>query len=256
VTRPWIKEEADFAGLAPERQANIEIVSSAYASMLAGKAYLTMPVTTGRRFYEVLEAHGAADLDALLKASPDVLREEIILPNIAESVALAERVAARIGLPLVVPGVFEARRQRWSQDEYMCLWMRLITGSVREVHLCDVWEYSNGGAAEYARAILIRHRCLPDRDAPMSVFDAAGEPVAIERGAGLLSSAIADLGRRGFGTAPLRRELSRLAGLAAMLAHSDRHGYAELTAHTGPVDCWAVVDAARAVDVPAVYTLS
>ncbi len=257
VPTPWTKEERDFASFPPDRQANIEIVSSAYASMLSasGRAYLTMPVTSGRRFYEVLEAHGASTLDELLKVSPDALREEIILPNIAESVALAETVAARIGIPLVVPGVFEARRQRWTQDEYMCLWMRLITGSVSQVHLCDGWEFSNGGAAEFARAILIRHRCLPGRDEPMAVLDARGEAVGIEDGAELLSRAVRDLRARGFPTAPLGRELARLGGFAAMVAHGDRHEWGFHAAHAGGFDPWRVVEACRAAGASPHYAL-
>ena len=258
VPTPWTKEERDFAAFPPDRQANIEIVSSAYASMLSasGRAYLTMPVTSGRRYYEVLERHGATGIDGLLKAAPDALREEIILPNIAESVALAEAVAARIGIPLVVPGVFEARRQRWTQDEYMCLWMRLITGSVGEVHLCDGWEYSNGGAAEFARATLVRHACLPGREARMDVYDHLGRSVAIEEGCERLAAASSDLRRRGFATEALDRELSRLSGFAAMVAHGDRH---EWSRHVGPVgafDWRPCVAAVAAVGVTPCYSLS
>ena len=176
------REDIDFAGMAPDRQANVEIVSSAYASIPGHKAYLTMPVTTGRRYYEVLDRHGVRTVAELEAGRPGALRDEVILPNIEEANALAERVLGRTALPLVVPGVFEARKQRWGQEEYMCLWMRLITGRVREVHLSDGWEYSNGGAAEFARAILIRHRALEGRDGEavdVILRITPGEPVRV-----------------------------------------------------------------------------
>lgn len=249
-----LKEEADFAGFAPDRQACVEIVSSAYASMAGDKAYLTMPVTTGRRYYDVLDRHGAATVAELEALRPGALREEVILPNIAEANALAARVSGRTALPLVVPGTFEARRQRWTQDEYMCLWMRLITGPVREVHLSDGWEYSNGGAAEFARAILIRMRCIDGRLGDMAVLDHLGDPVGLDAGCAMLGSAIADLRRRGHRTDGLARELGRLAGFAAMILHGDR---ATWSAHVrGPFDGWPAIRAAQAAGAPIHYALS
>lgn len=250
-----LKEEADFARMPPERQANIEIVSSAYASVLGARSYLTMPVTTGRRFYEVLDRHGARDLAALESARPGALREEVILPNLAEADALAAAILGRAGFPLVVPGVFEARKQRWGQEEYMVLWMRLITGSVREVHLSPGWAYSNGCAAEYARAILIRHRAVEGREAPMAVLDEAGAPVPLHRGAGLLRDAILDLRRRGHPTEGLSRELGRIAGFAMLLAHEDRHGWARHTANAADVEPWEALDAARQAGAVPAYGL-
>lgn len=248
------REELDFAAMTPERQANIEIVSSAYASMPGHKAYLTMPVTSGRRYYEVLDHHGVKTVAELEARKPGALREDVILPNIAEANELAERIVGRTALPLVVPGVFEARRQRWTQEEYMCLWMRLIVGPIREVHLSDGWEYSNGGAAEFARAILIRFRCIDERPGDMQVYDHTGDVMTLERGCSMLATSIEDLRGRDYGTDGLSRELGRLAGFAAMLLHEDR---ATWKAHVAePFDGRVAMLAARRVGATMHYALA
>lgn len=126
----WTREEQWFQAMPPERQANIEIVSSAYASLFADKAYFTMPVTTGRRYYDVLDRYGVKSVDELERIRPGALREEIILPNIEEGKNFASKIREDHELDaIVVPGVFEARKQRWSQEEYMVLWLRFITAS-------------------------------------------------------------------------------------------------------------------------------
>ena len=252
---PATKEERDYLAFPPDRQANVDVVGTAFAAVPGPKSYLTMPVTTGRRFYAVLEAHDVRSLDHLLRVAPAALREEIILPNIAGSVEAARGISARSAYPLVVPGVFEGRAQRWSQSEYMCLWMRLITREIREVHLLDGWEYSNGGAQEYARAILLRHACLDARREPMSVLDERGEPVPMERGAGMLADAVLDLRQRGFDAPDLVRELSRLGGFAAMLAWGDRHEWGRHVGPVGHLDAWAVVDACRSGGAVPHYSL-
>lgn len=253
---PMVREEIDYEALPQERRDNLDVVASAYASVRAPLAYLTMPVTTGRRYYEVLDRHGVLDVAALEAASPGALRDEVILPNVAESVALGEAIAARTGTVVVVPGVFEARRQRWSQVEYMCLWLRLITRDVVALHLSPDWAYSNGGAVEYARATLVRHGALPGREAPMSVLDHEGGDVPLDVGVVALLAAAADLASRGHDASVLRREAGRLAGFAAMLAHDDRHAWAHATRHAPLPDCMAVARLAVAAGVTPHHALT
>jgi len=251
-----LREELDFLALPPERQANVDVVASAYASMLGDKAYLTMPVTTGRLLYDVLDAYGVKSIAELESFRPGALREEIILPNIEGSLNHAKAVASRTGLPLVVPGVFEARKQRWTQVEYMVLWLRFITTSVAELHLCRDWEYSNGGAIEFTRAILIRHRCVESRDGPMRVYDHAGDQVDIVQGAARLRAAITDLKRRGHDVSVLVRELGRIGGFAASLAFGDSRQYRFHTSIAGPINEISVIADAMAVGADLHFNLA
>lgn len=245
----WLREEKVYAGLPADRQANIEVVSSAYASLFAQKAYLTMPITTGKRFYDILDRYGARTVEELEQKRPGALREEIILPNIEAGRLLAEGIRAHEDVPaLIVPGVFEARSQRWTQDEYMVLWLRVITSTIRELYLSPDWEYSNGGAVEFARAVLLQFRCIDGHDNRLSIYDHRGEPVSLKQGADKLTSAIKDLGNRGYDVDSLKVELGRLAGLVAMLYHAEQHTWAHhtLRVHVPSFD-WSIVDAAQSV---------
>jgi hypothetical protein len=220
------REEQWFQDLSSDRQANIEIVSSAYASVFADKAYLTMPVTTGRRYYDVLDRYGVKTVAELEQKLPGALRNEIILPNIEEGMILAAKIQCEQNEDaLVVPGVFEARKQRWSQEEYMVLWLRFITDSAQSLYLTEGWEYSNGGAIEFTRALAKQYRfvgTLTHFDSwsirAMVIYDHAGNEVEVVGAAAKLVEAICDLTTRGFDTATLRRELGLIGGLTWYMA--------------------------------------
>ncbi|OGG47544.1 hypothetical protein A2671_00645 [Candidatus Kaiserbacteria bacterium RIFCSPHIGHO2_01_FULL_49_13] len=248
----WNREQIAFASLTPDRQANIEIVLSAYHSVFVDKAYLTMPVSTGKRFYDVLERYGVRNVEELEKKRPGALREEIIVPNLEDGKKFAERFGRR-DVALIVPGIFEARKQKWSQDEYMILWLRLITSSVKELHLSEGWEYSNGGAMEFVRGLHIQFRFLEEREDRMPLYDHKGNPVTIEEGAAKLAAAIGDLDRRGFDSQELRQKLSLIAGIALYLNDrlTSRHEYHLHS--TYPFDWQKVVAAAENLKVPIVH---
>jgi len=213
--REGLDEEKAFKDLPLDRQANIEIVSSAYTSVFCEKAYLTMPVTTGKRFYDILDRFGVKTIDELEKKMPGALREEIILPNTEEGRVLANRIQPQISHAVICPGVFEGRKQKWSQEEYMILWLRLITSSASSVYLSDGWEYSNGGARELVRSLAIHYGIVGGRGLfnDFRVYDHLGNEVEVIGAAWKLASAIKDLDKRGFDTNVLRRELASVAGI-------------------------------------------
>jgi hypothetical protein len=101
-------------GLPEDRLTNIEIVSSAYASVIGNKAYLTMPITTGERYYKVLDRYHVRDVETLEWLWPGALLEEIILPNLEEGKIFAQKLAPEIDAMLICPGIFEARKQHWT----------------------------------------------------------------------------------------------------------------------------------------------
>lgn len=249
----WRREEEIFRSLSEDRKANIEIVFSAYRSVAADKAYLTMPVTTGKRFYDVLDHYGVKNIEELEKKKSGALREEIILPNIEEAKHFSETLSGN-KLPLVVPGVFEALKQRWSQDEYMILWLRLITSSIKELWLSDGWEYSNGGAIEFCRGVMIQFRFVEGREDRLPIYDHNGNIVDLVEGAWKLATAIKDLARRGHETTKLRVELGQVVGIAAYLYDqlTDRQEWA---LHTGGVsfDSSSAIRAAQSVNAPIAF---
>ena len=244
------REEELFQALPEDRKANIEIVYSAYDSCTLPFAYLTMPVTTGKRFYDTLDRYGVKSIDELEAKRKGALRDEIIIPNIEEAKHFAKKVSA--AFPLIVPGIFEARKQRWNQDEYMILWLRLLTNKVRELHLSEFWEYSNGGAIEFCRAMMLHYRFTDEREELFQVFDHHGEPLRLTRGVEILSSSIKDLEIRGHDTSKLRKELGQLAGIAMYLNDhtTDRHTYYFHTRQSGYEDLLKAISSVETLGVP------
>lgn len=245
----WRREEEIFRSLPEDRQANIEVVCSAYQSVMADKAYLTHPITSGKRYYDILDQYGVKSIKELENKKSGALREEIILPNISEAKQFAETVEG-LTLPLIIPGIFEARKQRWGQEEYMILWLRVLTGSVKELWLSEDWQYSNGGAMEFCRGLMLQLRFIEERAHRLLIFNHKGDRVDLSEGASKLSSAIKDLTVRGHDTAKLRTELGQIAGIAAYLNDplTSRH---ESAYHTNgvPDDYFWAIRSAQSVGV-------
>lgn len=233
-----------------ERMDAIDIVLSAYKSMRSTTAYLSMPITSGKRFYEVLGKYGAKTLEELLKIDTSLLREEIILPNIDEGTILADELSKRIKRPIIAPAIFEAKKQRWNQVEYMFLWNSVLYESVVELYMMDGWEYSNGGSLEFLRGLELQFgyglrplqicpegipmfaahvfhevKAVNDRNFfiplvartekdPMVIFGQSGNVLRIEDGARLICRAIKDLEARDFETHSLKEVLLLVAGIA------------------------------------------
>ena len=248
----WLRREDEiFNALPPDRQANIEIVLSAYRSVFAKKAYLTHAVTTGKRFYDTLDHYEVTSAEELEHKRPGALYEEVILPNIEEARQLAKRIGSGAHA-LIVPGVFEARKQRWTQDEYMVLWMRFITlGPVEELLLSPYWYYTNGGVMEFCRGMMIRFGLIQERQDLLPVLDHECNPVTLAEGAWMAADAIKQLTGRGHDTAKLRTELTQIAGIGAYLEDplTDRHTPTRLAER----DLYGAVRAAQSVGAPVAF---
>jgi|GEM_PF-1753895 len=157
---------ASYDRLTEDELGNLGIVLGAYRSFRGDRrghiAYVSMPITSGKRFYDALAAEGVVSAKELAeKRGKDALYELVIKPNIAEGVALADRLGeARKDLLFIAPSVFEAKRWRWSQDAYMSLWYRVIGELAGKHYLMDGWEYSTGGLQEVLFSMLMRWRVI------------------------------------------------------------------------------------------------
>jgi hypothetical protein len=163
--KPLDDINAEYGKLSEDELANLGIVLGAYRSFRGDRrghiAYVSMPITSGRRLYETLHAHGVNSIEALTaKEGKDALWRLVIKPNIDEGVALADRLGAERKLLFVAPSVFEAKRWRWSQEAYMSLWYRVIGEMAGSHYLMDGWEYSTGGVKEAMFSMLLRWRMI------------------------------------------------------------------------------------------------
>lgn len=220
-----LREEDVYAMLPVDRQANIDIVYGAYRSVYADKAYLTMPITSGRRLYDVFDRYDVRTVEDLERRRPGALYDEVISPNLASGQEFAQRVLGRALYPLIVPGVFEARRQRWTQDEYMILWLRVITGSVKELYLPDDWAYSSGGVLELTRMTMLQFRLVEGREDRPVIQLLNGGSIGIEHSANELARVVTDLESRGYSAEPQRVALAHLWGIHFYLQHAWRDTY-------------------------------
>jgi len=260
-----VLDEALLAKSPEEKRHSIGIVISAYRSMFTDIAYASMPITSGKLFYGVLEKYNVKNQSELLAVNKDALYLEIIKPNIESGIEFARELEARLEIPVLAPSVFEAKKQRWSQDEYMFLWYRVIEEMASEMHMMDGWEYSNGGTKEFYTATLMafgRHhpflyggperfvvRYLPEEKRSqkqlnqmrnIKTYSQSGEEIRLEEGVDLISSAIFDLEKRGFKSDPLVDILLELLDLNNSAANYSVRGQNKnpgFHAFQKPYDC-------------------
>ncbi len=157
--------EDSYARLTEDELANLGVVLGAFRSFRGNRrghiAYVSMPITSGKRLFDVFEKENVRSVDELaVKYGKDALFELVIKPNVAEGIALANSLGRREDLLFVAPSVFEAKKWRWSQDAYMSLWYRVIGEMAGKLVVSDGWEYSTGGVEEVMFALFLRWRIL------------------------------------------------------------------------------------------------
>lgn len=149
--------------LTADELGNLAVVLGAYRSFRGMRrdhlAYVSMPITSGKRYYEVLAAHGVKDTAELAaKVGKDALYQEIIRPNIEQGIAFADQLGLQNKDRIfIAPSVFEAKRWRWTQDAYMSLWYRVLGEMAGQHYLMDGWEYSTGGVKEVMFSVFMQN---------------------------------------------------------------------------------------------------
>lgn len=143
-------------------------------------AYLSGPITTGRRFIEWWRSGG----HALAVASEEyraALRERVIAPNEEALKLTAKLLRARHAEPVIEPATLFV--SHWSQTDYLELWERFITDHASRILLTDGWEFSAGCASEFCSAHL--------EGVPTARID--GTPVVARDGIAAIRRALAEV---------------------------------------------------------------
>jgi hypothetical protein len=205
----------------------IDMVLSAYRSIRSPVAYVSTPITSGRLLYDVLEKEGVRSIAELNR---EQVLHEIVKPNIARGISLADKLRERSKLPPLAPGVFEGRDFKWTQQDYMSLWVRVIEELAGEVHMTEGWQFSDGAVEEFTLAMHMRYGFLPNLDfkraqslskeeyrrvRSMQIYDHTGAPMMIDCGTGMINDAIDELIEKGFGCTRMilaLRELGNIGG--------------------------------------------
>jgi hypothetical protein len=195
----------------------VQLVLITYRSILSPFAYASMPITSGHRLYQVLEKHGIETLDELMHNHSEIFHKEVVYPNSEDANKFAKSVKAKTKLPMLAPAMFEANGQRWKPEEYMSLWLQVVAEKVREMYMIEDWQYSNGAAEEFARAIEAQFGFfnplngmdnLPNNEKAheeayiqakkIKVYDHNGDEIKIDEGFELITRALKSLDGRGF----------------------------------------------------------
>jgi len=220
-----------YEKLTEQELTNLGVVLGSYRSFRGNRrahiAYVGMPITTGKRFYEVLTREGVKTKEELItKCGPASLFELVIKPNIDEGIVFADELGRREDLLFIAPSVFEAKKWRWTDDAYMALWYRVIGEMAGRHIVMDGWEYSYGGLREVFFSMLLQWRIIrsfnlevanqefglnlqPNQFYPsasdeiqamwkMRIFDANGNEIRLDQALNKAVKAIQDLQERGF----------------------------------------------------------
>lgn len=125
-------------------------------------AYVSTPITTGKRYYDWLQAYRA---DAGSDFDRDHARE-VIAVNQESAHALVVLSRRQLDKVVIDPTPLEA--PNWTQLQFHAFWTRLITDYVGTVVFNAGWEYSTGCCYEFAAAVNAGARLLDDDLSPVS----------------------------------------------------------------------------------------
>ncbi|PIN80928.1 hypothetical protein COV11_02950 [Candidatus Woesearchaeota archaeon CG10_big_fil_rev_8_21_14_0_10_30_7] len=207
---------------------NIKVVLNAYRSIRERITYCSVPITSGHFYYSELEKKGVKSIDELVEEDQKIFIKYIMDNNSKEGIAFADEIAKESRRPVISPCAFEARTQRWREDDYMYLWFRLIEEKAKKLVMKPGWEYSNGASREFVRAIEMQFGFinpgnslakLPDdvdlnkeydRIKKINLYAPGWQYLYLEDGVKLLSYAIHDLKQKGFEVPILEQSLCKL----------------------------------------------
>lgn len=171
----------------------VATVLSAYRSIIGDLTYVSMPISSGRLCYDIATAEGVT-ADELKTRDANQFFLDVIKPNIDRGTSIAHSLTgSHVGRPTIVPAVFQAKA-KWSQDEYMAMWLAMIEQKVTTIVLTDDWEYSNGGAEEYLYGLQMQAGYKSRTN--VQILDQRGAPLKISKALELIASALDDLHTR------------------------------------------------------------
>lgn len=143
--------------------------------------YLSAPLTSGKNHWTA-GTDASSDLDLLRTPEVGQDRRSAREANRLHAGAIARRLREEAKRVVIDPTAVSDFPD-WSQDDYRCLWARVIEEFVDKVVLTDNWQYSNGCAYEF----LVAAQCgVPNLDERL-------KPVALESGTRLLEVALEEV---------------------------------------------------------------
>ncbi len=157
-------------------------------------AYLSVPLTTGRAFIELLARRGGAPV------GPERVRAErnsTVAYNRRRAYEAAARLRAALSGMVIDPSRF-ADVPGWEQADYHTFWIMVIQQYAERIFFLDGWQYSVGCTIEFGTAVQLG---LPMRTDHLGPLDPA-------TGKRLVLAAIDEYAAAGLDAEPLSNALS------------------------------------------------
>jgi hypothetical protein len=137
-----VGEDVDLAGV-------LDSFAGCFGLERASVAYVSTPITTGRRYYDWLATAKVPSRDTPAFRAKHA--RDVIAVNQESAHTLVLRVRHQLARVVVDPTALNV--PVWTQNDYHAFWTRLITDYVGTVVFNDGWEYSTGCTIEYAAAL-------------------------------------------------------------------------------------------------------
>jgi hypothetical protein len=202
----WPPIFADSGTKEPSEQAitihNIMRVLRAFRN-LTRLAYASVPITTGRYYYERPKNGGMAGLLTMW-----AIKKEAIAHNYAAGFEFVRQLMSRLDCPILFPADLTTSHQEWEQEHFLALWLNVIAERCTELHMSKDWEFSNGCCMEFVHVMQLRlglphgenwtfynmiehEETERKRMRNIAVFDHEGKPLSIEDGIRKIESSMA-----------------------------------------------------------------
>lgn len=129
-------------------------------------AYVSVPITSGQRFYEMKIEHPGMEMKELMT--------QVMWHNYQMGNDQVGKVIERRRCPTLYPADLVPARQKWRQEDFQALWLTIIAEFCTEVHLSPGWGLSNGGIEEAIHVFQLRLG-LPKPLAQSPFYNTKGE---------------------------------------------------------------------------------
>jgi hypothetical protein len=173
--------------------------------------YCSSELTSGRRWYRILEQHGVRSNPALKGKLGEAEYERAYQMNMDANKGWSARFATIVrhshddGTEVIDPGPLTVPDWK-KQDPYYAFWETLIRHHMREVRFNQDWQFSNGCTYEFAVALDERIPTLDSEGTELSPYE------AVE----LVRKAVANLKGNGFDVAKLQEHLKLIESLLSI----------------------------------------
>ena len=133
----------------PELDTALQCFAAAGAER--GLFYLSVPITTGRREFELMAELGV-DREVLRSEHREKWLEAVVRPNERDALLWTDAFSEGVGLGHLVVNPGRLQRNDWTQEQYDELWTGLLKTFPATVVATPGWAFSRGARVEVALA--------------------------------------------------------------------------------------------------------